>query len=232
MPVTERLSVRDYGVAHGSHNHPHFQVLVGLKGALELEVDGRGHRVGPGDGWVVPPGARHDFSASRGSCCLVLDSDDPDWSRCNAAPADGQRVQTLARFLAETVAAQPSLGFSHALTLGPLLLREAWSDPTPVMAVTGRKLDWVSLSQWAAAHWHAELAVADLAAQVHLSSSQFATRCRQETGSSPMQWLRLQRLAQARQLQMRGLSVAESARRSGYRSPSALTAALRRNRTP
>ena len=99
--------------------------------------------------------------------------------------------------------------------------------------MTGRKIDWVSLAASGRLRiGMLPLAVADLAAQVHLSSSQFATRCRQETGSSPMQWLRLQRLAHARQLQMRGLSVAESARRSGYRSPSALTAALRRNRTP
>ena len=43
-----------------------------------------------------------------------------------------------------------------------------------------------------------------------------------------MQWLRQQRLAHARQQRGLGLSVAEVARRTGYRSPSALTAALRR----
>jgi AraC-like DNA-binding protein len=43
-----------------------------------------------------------------------------------------------------------------------------------------------------------------------------------------MHWLRQQKLARARQLRALGLPVAEVARRTGYRSPSALTAALRR----
>jgi quercetin dioxygenase-like cupin family protein len=68
------LSVRQYGASHGSHSHDHFQVLVGLEGELELEVAGRGRRIGAGDGWVVPPGERHDFEALNGSRCLVLDT--------------------------------------------------------------------------------------------------------------------------------------------------------------
>jgi AraC-like DNA-binding protein len=68
-----------------------------------------------------------------------------------------------------------------------------------------------------------------MAAQVHLSPTQFAARCRQETGQSAMQWLRSQRLVHARALRLDGLGVAETARRTGYRSPSALTAALRRD---
>ncbi len=55
MTGSGQLSVRAYGDAHGSHAHPHFQVLIGLDGTLELEVDGRGSRIAAGDGWVVPP---------------------------------------------------------------------------------------------------------------------------------------------------------------------------------
>ena len=85
-----------------------------------------------------------------------------------------------------------------------------------------------ALQQWAARQWHTELTVADLAAQVHLSPSQFAARCRDDQGMGAMAWLRGQRLAQARLLRGTGMAVAEVARRTGYRSPSALTAALRR----
>lgn len=51
-------------------------------------------------------------------------------------------------------------------------------------------------------------------------------------GTSAMHWLRGLRLAQARMLRDAGTSVAETARRTGYRSPSALTAALRRQAQP
>ena len=70
--------------------------------------------------------------------------------------------------------------------------------------------------------------MADLAGRVHLSGGQLAARCRAELGQPLMHWLRGLRLDQARQLRAQGLPVAEVARRCGYRSPSALTAALRR----
>ena len=70
--------------------------------------------------------------------------------------------------------------------------------------------------------------MADLAARVHLSPAQFAARCRAEQGLSTQYWLRGLQLDQAQALRAQGASVAEAARRSGYRSPSALTAALRR----
>lgn len=225
VPATS-LSVRDYGASRGSHAHEHFQVLVGLQGMLELEVEGRGQRVGAGQGVVVVPGDRHDFEAAArgGSRCLVLDTSDAAWgARAGHLPADA-RVGALARYLALSLDREKSSAL--ALQQGPALLREAWGPSEPVAA--GRPIDWPALAVWLRAHWHLPLTVADLARQVHLSPSQFSERCRHEMGLSPMQWLRGQRLAQARALRLSGLGVAETARRTGYRSPSALTAAMRR----
>ncbi len=59
--AADALSLRRYGPSPGSHSHDHFQVLFGLEGALELEIEGRGQRVGHGEGCVIEPGARHDF---------------------------------------------------------------------------------------------------------------------------------------------------------------------------
>ena len=73
--AADALSLRRYGPSPGSHSHDHFQVLFGLEGALELEIEGRGQRVAQGEGCVIRPGARHDFEAQRGSLCLVLDRD-------------------------------------------------------------------------------------------------------------------------------------------------------------
>jgi AraC-like DNA-binding protein len=228
MASPDQLSIRTYGASHGSHAHPCTQVLFGLDGTLELEVAGHGRRIGPGDACRVAAGARHDFEARTGSRCLVLDSTRADWSFCADAPASGRRLAPLIRFLAESADNRPAHQHSHAWQFAPLLLLEAWADPGARHAAA-RVIDWQALAAWTAAHWHdTALDVAALARRTHLSPSQFTLRCRQETGLPPMQWLRMQRLAHARQLQRGGASVAESARRSGYRSPSALTAALRR----
>lgn len=224
MALADALSLRRYGASRGSHSHPHFQVLVGLEGVLELEVAGRGQRIAAGDGWVVPPGERHDFESRAGSQCLVLDTAMPAWGQRLAPMARTEQALHLSRYLAEALAAGQALAQHH----GEALMLECWG-PARAAARPRRLIDWTGLARWAQAHWHAPLTVADLAAQVHLSPTQFAARCLQENGRSAMAWLRQLRLAQAQALRSGGLSVRETARRSGYRSASALTAAQRRD---
>ena len=224
------LSLRHYGASHGSHAHPHFQVLLGLDGVLELEVQGRGRRIAAGQGCVIAPGERHDFEALGGSRCLVLDTPQTDWAHCPPHPARADQTLALARYLTlslEQASQQPD---DLAQRYGPRLLLEAWrplQDPLPSPRYQ-RPIDWQQLATWTQQRLHEPLTVAQLAQQVFLSPTQFAARCRRETGLSVMQWLRGQRLALAAQLRRGGMTVADTALRCGYQSPSALTAAMRR----
>lgn len=218
----DSLSLRAYGASHGSHSHAHHQLLVGLEGILELEVEGRGSRVGAGDALLVPAGERHDFASAAGSRCLVLDSADPLWAECGALPHRPRQVAALAHYL--SLALPQSLAFAHA----PALLLDAWRAPQAPIRPR-RRIDWEALGAWVQARLHQPVSVADLAQRAFLSPSQFALRCHEAHGLSPLQWLRLQRLQRARLLRAQGLAVQEVARRTGYRSPSALTAALRRS---
>ncbi|MGE0100157.1 MAG: helix-turn-helix domain-containing protein [Hydrogenophaga sp.] len=220
----DHLSVREYGASHGSHDHDHFQVLVGLEGVLELEVSGSGRRIAAGDGCVVPPGERHDFESRTGARCLVLDSHASEWARVGAALAP-PATRALANYLDRAVTDR----LPRAQQLGPSLLLEAWLRPLQATPQRHRRaIDWDALARWALSHTDAAPTVADLAERVHLSAAQLAARCREERGQSTQQWLREMRLARARAWRAQGLNVAEVARRSGYRSPSALTAARRR----
>ena len=222
----DALSVRHYGASPGSHAHDHFQILLGLVGVLELEVDSRGRRVGPGDGVVIAPDLRHDFESAQGARCLVLDSSDMGWTRLDrTAPLPD--TLPLARYLASACAS----GLVRARQLGPALLLEAWAPPA-LPRRSRRAIDWQSLQAWALKAVDERLSVADLATRTHLSPAQFTERCQQELGQSPMAWLRSLRMDRARHLRAQGLPVAEVARRCGYRSPSALTAALRKQDHP
>ena len=218
-----RLSLRTYGPAHGSHSHEHFQVLLGVEGTLELEVEGRGARVGPGEGLVVLPGARHDFESRGGSRCLVLDASEPQWAQCADLPARPRQLQALSLYLADALQAGQPLAALH----GPALLLEAWRPPESPRRPR-RRIDWAALSLWVQSRLEQPVTVAELAERALLSPSQFALRCHEAQGTGPLDWLRLQRLAKARQLRDGGMAVKEVARRTGYRSPSALTAALRK----
>jgi len=219
----DSLSLRTYGASPGSHAHDHFQVLVGLEGVLDLEVGGRGQRVTAGSAYLIAPGERHDFESTTGSRCLVLDTRLSLWLRCGARPERPRQIQPLADYLAQALLHHQPL----AALYGPTLLLEAWK-PAASSERVRRPIDWPLLAAWVQARLHVPLSVADLAERVFLSPSQFALRCQDANGLTPMQWLRQQRLSRARQLRGSGVAVAEVARRTGYRSPSALTAALRR----
>lgn len=223
------LSLRRYGASPGSHAHPHYQVLWGWDGALELDIEGRGACMTAGFVAVIPPGARHDFRAARSergaARCFVLDTDE-----AGLAPLAGRVLATdpaldhLLRYLDHGAAAEP-LPPAAVELMTASLWRGAGASALPQ---AGRRIDWPRLEAWIDAQLAAPLDVAALAAQVHLSASQFAARCLAERGLPPIAWVRARRLLAARRLRAHGLAVADVAARCGYRSPSALTAALRR----
>jgi AraC-like DNA-binding protein len=221
--VMEQLNLRRYGPSPGSHSHAHFQVLWGWHGTLELEIEGRGARVEAGRVAVIPPSAQHDFRAARGRAdCFVVDTADaglePLGGRVLAAPpALGQ----LLGYLQSLEGALPAGAAS-------LLLQSLWQGSAMPGPARGRPIDWHRLQAWVDVRLAHPLTVSELARQVHLSPSQFAARCVEHWGLSPMGWVRSRRLAAARRLLAQGLPVGELALRCGYRSPSALTAALRR----
>lgn len=67
------LSLRHYSHDQIVHSHDHAQLVLGLSGCLEFEVEGRGSRVLRQTFAVVPAQARHACSSPAGSRCLVLD---------------------------------------------------------------------------------------------------------------------------------------------------------------
>lgn len=222
---TPTWSIRDYGPSHGSHSHDHFQVLWGLDGNLALEIEGKGLEVSAGDGLVIAPSERHDFESLSGSRCLILDSPDIGWSLRDRIPQFTKATDLLARFISEAIEQTLPIDHHHAA----MLLAQSWS-PTPLTRKARREIDWEKLTRWATSRMPDSITALDLAEQACLSESQFRTRCLEERGCSPMQWLRRLRLEHAKLLRAQGKSMSEIARRTGYESPSALTAALKRQK--
>ncbi|AKJ27592.1 helix-turn-helix domain-containing protein [Caldimonas brevitalea] len=221
------LSLRHYGPSPGSHSHDHYQLLWGWQGRLELEIEGRGACVSSGRLAVIAPGDRHDFWSSAGSRCFVVDGPE---DHAGLAPLAGRVVDTapstlhLLRFLA----AQGAEGGLPQPAAAALLLATVTAHGSAAPTATRRAIDWAALDLWLDARLGEPLSVAQMALQVCLSPSQFAARCVEETGWAPMAYLRQRRLQQARRLRAQGWQVQQIAERCGYRSPSALTAALRR----
>ena len=217
--------LRTFGQESHLHAHDHFQVVWAHRGHLEVDIDGQRNVLRPGRVIVIAPGERHGLSAERGTRCLILNSTHDEHARTLAPLAGSARsIHPSTSHLINFLAAQPQVRepaiemlIASLATSTPLLKREL-----------RRKIDWSGLNEWIDARLDEPLSVAALAEHVHLSTAQFALRCRAELGTSAIALVRARRLAHARRLLDAGTPVYQAADECGYRSPSALTAALRR----
>ena len=233
--MAPHLARRQYGANPGSHHHDFVQLLFCTEGGLELDVAGHAAQLGPGRGYVIPEGERHDFAGRGHNVCLVLDL---PWSDALAADAAGRLERagqvvvapsdwTMLGYLAAELARKPDDALLQAAAPA-LLLRLL--DREPARRPRGRALPLEALTDYIATHLADTLDNATLAARCYLSVAQFVARFQAEAGCTPQSYVRERRLAKALRLLDEGLPVAVVAARVGYASPSALTAALRRER--
>lgn len=213
------LALRRYGPEVAGHRHDHGQWLFAIEGRLDMEVEGRGVRVDRSTGYALPAGAWHAFEAPRGARCVVLDVPggalgDP------CAIAVPQGVQRL-------VAGWPDEAAGAVTDAG--LAARLWRALAGAAPVRPRR-ELSLLAVEALAQARPDLDLPGLAAHFGLSPSQFHARFRGLTGDTPQRHLRRLRLARARDLLAAGMPVAAAAARCGYSSPSAFTAALKRER--
>ena len=209
-------SVRRYTGNYAAHSHGFAQVLVGLSGRLELEVEGRGAVIDASSGLIIPAGARHAFHTDRDARMWVVDAPDQpglaQW-RPFSAPQAWQRALNIGR-AGDSVAAQALLA----------ALRQA-----PHVQVR-RRLDLARLLPALDAALHESWTTQRMAALFSLSPQRFHARLLALTGETPQALLRRLRLDRATALLRAGVSLEAAALQVGYGTPSALAFALRRER--
>ncbi|WP_437881307.1 AraC family transcriptional regulator [Pseudomonas sp. LRF_L74] len=230
------LFLRHYVHEQIAHSHEHAQLVFGLSGCLDFEVSGKGCQVLTRSMAIVPPGMHHICESAQGSQCLVLDIPSEGWL-CERlgkhADASRRLLERPKRLLLDTAQSQ----LVNWLAASPIT--------DEVIAQQGAALLLASLSQGSSAprqrlpmsvidahidqHCAHPLQVADLARLCGLSAARFHTRFLDESGQTPMDYVRLRRLQRGRDLLLGSqLSVGEIAARVGYGSQSAFTAALAR----
>lgn len=233
------LSLRHYSHDLLSHSHAHAQLVFGLNGQLEFEVNGVGSRVVRQSAAVVPPETQHACGSPSGSDCLVMDIPCAQWitqhlgSHADASqrltdsataltlnPAQGQ----LVGWLAASPINDPVIAQQGAVLLLASLVSASSANPSAT------RLPLIAIDQFIQQHAAHPLQVTDLARLAGLSCARFHSLFLLETGQTPMNYVRNRRLEIARQLlQTSHLPVSEVAAHVGYASQSAFTAALSRH---
>ncbi len=222
-------SLRRYQGEHTAHVHDFAQVLLGVGGCLELEVDGRAARVDACSGLVVPPGAVHCFQAGLGSkaeTAIAANARNPQQTGASVwvvdVPAGFETGVRLDRFKAFALWPDWSPKDSMLHLLGRVACAAAVQPR--------RKIDPAALEAALVDSLHESWPVARMAALYCLSAPQFQLRWRLLTGLAPQAWLRQQRLGSAERWLRAGHTLDAAAAQVGYRSASALLFALQRDR--
>ncbi len=241
-------TIRRYSGEHAAHVHDHAQVLVGLEGRMELEVDGRPAFVDATCGIVVPAGARHGYLALPGARFCVVDAlPQPGTDRLRRfAVPPGTRRQ-LGRLAGgahgEGEGDSSSGGAGHGgLQAAPGMWIAPIAHGVQVAAqlqtllvqapriLARRALPLERLQQAVEAALHEPWPTARMAALCHLSPQRFHARWLELAGATPQAWLRGLRLDAAERRIARGQRLEDAALACGYATASALASALRRER--
>jgi len=201
-------SQRRYLGEYAAHRHAYSQVLMGLDGLLELELDGRRTYVDAASALVVPAGVWHAYVAQAPAAVLVIDT--PAYEGLERF----RRFVPPAHWKARREPLDAAAAVEEVVGASSLLAR--------------RRIDLAAIDAAIDADLHGAWSVERMAALAALSPQRFHARFVELTRMTPMAYLRRRRLLQAQRLLRAGFTLQAAAPRVGYSSASALAFALRR----
>ncbi|RKQ97089.1 AraC family transcriptional regulator [Kushneria sinocarnis] len=221
------------------HAHAHRQIVIGLSGAAEFDIDGaRGH-VTERTGCIVPAGREHYYRGVGDNSQLIIDLPD-------AAPGlngahhhhrhlfDQPRYftldTTLCLYLQFMVAEMNEAATDDHNLLTTTLLASLSRRLAPEAAAPRSRLNIRDLDEWIEQHLAETLKVKDLARRACLSTAHFTELFRDHTGLPPYRYILHKRLGAARALlEETTLPLVTIAERTGFANQSALSHAFRRH---
>ncbi|MGM0702557.1 MAG: helix-turn-helix domain-containing protein [Pseudomonadota bacterium] len=225
------------------HDHDFHQIVIGLRGQAEFEIEGLGGAISAFSGCIVPANHVHYYVGQGDNRQLILDlpGDTPsltghhrELSRLFDAPRFFDLDAPLKRYLDFLLMEldqtpegldDPAQSDRLAATLLGCLHARLGGEP----AAPQRRLDLQRLDRFIDHHLAAPLTVGDLAAEACLSEAHFRSCFREQTGVTPWQYVRRRRLEAARQLlESSRMPLSEVAACTGFAHQSALSHAFRR----
>jgi len=237
MVSTVDLHLRSYGALSAPDRHDYGQLVLPLRGALLLEVEGRQGMLDPLRAGFVAPGAWHAQVGDAGNRSFIVDIAAEGLAPETAgrlferpfAPL-GPAARKLVEFMAlmtQAGAGSPSVApvVTPAVLRGwvPLLVDTlALDTPRPASRLAALL---ARIEAEPGLPWSTE----SMARAAGFSVSRLHALFREEHDSTPHAWLLAQRLERAREwLAGSDAPIAEIALRAGFSEQSALTRALRK----
>ncbi|SJN26784.1 Transcriptional regulator, AraC family [Vibrio casei] len=194
------------------HHHDYTQIVIGLTGRAEFDVDGEVNLIGPGQGCIVRASSEHSFGGIGTSDILVLNF-------INMTEQDSQVSHLLEELLADEVYFQLDFQIQQLVRM---LVQEIKSSPDDLllcracqdtiiallyrhikkfeMFKKGNRLNMDLLDRYIHQHLASKISVSDLAACVFLGESQFHLVFKTQIGITPHQYVLNKRIEMAKNL--------------------------------
>ncbi|WED44032.1 helix-turn-helix domain-containing protein [Legionella cardiaca] len=213
------LSLRSYSNENCSHSHDFAQLVLPIKGELEIEIDGKIGLVNETTGACIGSNRRHCFSSNQDNLFLVIDSPNTNsWHN-----------DRLPLFLHLNDAIQKYTTFAHCYLMQKndvftqhLLYQLLMNLLTPDLHLTDHVV--ILAKQWIDRHVATPVNLTHLAQHCHLSKSQLQRRFKQSTGLSLGEYWLKKKLEYAQVLLSNNkLSIEDVAYQVGYENLSAFS---------
>ncbi|MDR5867723.1 AraC family transcriptional regulator [Halomonas koreensis] len=243
MTSAIRQTPLDTAIRH--HAHDFHQIVIGLSGRADFEIEGLGGSISALSGCIVPANHLHYYVGTGDNRQLILDlphdalsltGHHHELARLFDAPRFFDLDDPLARYLdfvlqeLRLLGGQGALSPLHQERLAGTLLGSLHARLAEAPAGGGRPLDLAALDRFIDRHLAGGLRVADLAAEACLSEAHFTERFRAQTGLSPWRYVMRRRLEAAHRLIREShLPLSEVAALTGFTNQSALSRAFRRD---
>lgn len=229
------LSIRSYGARESVHAHEFHQIVLPVRGAMEMRVGDATGSIGALNGVMMVGGTQHAFRALGENRFVVVDvpaaAAFPDGIVARAAAAPFFAIDEPLAHLARYVSGEASSGrlddgaASHVTALLANSLGRQFAGPDRRPAAIRRALAIID------ARYAEPLTIAELARSAGMSASRFHERFRREIGRTPADWLAAIRLDRAADLlRETRMPIVEIALSVGFSDQSALTRSFRRRR--
>jgi len=216
------MELRSYDVETCSHTHGFAQLVLPIRGVMELEVGNQSGIVNANSGIYIPPNERHCFAGSQGNLFLVVDllAEDhslskismPNWINLNIS------IKKLIQFLHVYLIDNNADVYTNLL-LNQLLLNFISKN----FAIEPDKRT-VKAIQWIDFHCLEPIDIKRLVQCCYLSESQLNRLFKKHIGYSIAEYWRMEKLKKAKNLLSVGnMSIEEVAFKIGYENLSAFS---------
>lgn len=219
--MVDSLSIRAYTPTVRSHEHRFHQIVLPLRGVIEIRVDGNEGVVGVGQAVIIKKGLSHSFKAESKSRFLVADLDElPGNAHLHGTPfaTISRALQSFCQFVDVQLQhetnpdlEQSMVGLFKQLLNAQKFLPKIDNRMSRVLAHIEDHLGTVC-------------SLEELASIANLSKSQFKVAFKAQTGRSSGEYLMVRRMEKARALLTHSdLPVALIAEKVGYTNQSAFS---------